>query len=140
MTTKTTKPAKQKADQSKTAAPVKAALPTPAKASASAQKTAFSKMSMAELLEAEVALKNELTRRKREAKRGLMKEMQLKAKAAGLSMADLMGSGKTKAGLPAKYRNPDNPTQTWAGLGKRPTWLRNALTTGKKLEELAVGG
>jgi DNA-binding protein H-NS len=28
-----------------------------------------------------------------------------------------------KSGLPAKYRNPSNPEQTWTGLGKPPAWV-----------------
>jgi len=28
---------------------------------------------------------------------------------------------------PPKYRNPDNPEQTWSGRGKRPTWVVDYL-------------
>lgn len=101
-------------------------------------KFGFNEMSMAQLLAAEVELKNELNLRKREAKRGLMKEMQVKAKAAGLSMSDLLGTGKNKPELQPKYRNPGNPAQTWAGLGKRPDWLKAALAEGKTLQDLSV--
>lgn len=28
-----------------------------------------------------------------------------------------------KSTLPPKYRNPDDPTQTWTGRGKPPAWI-----------------
>ena len=38
-----------------------------------------------------------------------------------------------------KYRNPDNPSETWAGRGLQPRWLASALKSGKKLEHFAIG-
>lgn len=32
-----------------------------------------------------------------------------------------------KAAVAPKYRNPENPAQTWSGRGKRPLWFSNAL-------------
>src|SRR6516165_6470201 len=40
--------------------------------------------------------------------------------------------------VPPKYRNPDNPAETWAGRGLKPRWLAAALKTGKKLEQFAI--
>jgi DNA-binding protein H-NS len=37
-----------------------------------------------------------------------------------------------------KYRNPDNPAETWAGRGLRPRWLVAALKSGKKLEHFSI--
>ncbi len=37
-----------------------------------------------------------------------------------------------------KYRNPDNPQQTWNGLGPRPKWIRTILESGKALEEIEI--
>jgi len=36
----------------------------------------------------------------------------------------------------AKFRDADG--NTWAGRGKRPVWLREALAAGRTLEEFAV--
>jgi DNA-binding protein H-NS len=38
----------------------------------------------------------------------------------------------------AKYRNPNNPAETWAGRGKQPRWVRALLRSGKKLDELRI--
>jgi DNA-binding protein H-NS len=37
-----------------------------------------------------------------------------------------------------KYRNPENPAETWAGRGLKPRWLTAALNTGKKLEAFSL--
>jgi DNA-binding protein H-NS len=41
-------------------------------------------------------------------------------------------------GTGPKYRNPDNPAETWSGKGKRPAWLEAALARGKTLESLQI--
>ena len=38
-----------------------------------------------------------------------------------------------------KYRNPDEPCETWSGRGKQPRWLTAALKTGHKIEEFVIG-
>ena len=40
-------------------------------------------------------------------------------------------------GVP-KYRNPNNPDQTWTGRGKRPGWIRDAVKKGASLEDFAI--
>jgi DNA-binding protein H-NS len=42
--------------------------------------------------------------------------------------------------VPPKYRNPDNPAETWAGRGLKPRWLAAAIKSGKKLEHFAIAG
>jgi DNA-binding protein H-NS len=38
-----------------------------------------------------------------------------------------------------KYRNPEEPFETWSGRGKQPRWLTAALKTGHKIEEFVIG-
>src|SRR5690348_17299693 len=41
--------------------------------------------------------------------------------------------------LPAKYRNPDNPSEIWSGRGIPPRWLRELMErTGKPKEDFLV--
>jgi len=52
-------------------------------------------------------------------------------------------SSKRKSALkgrkvPPKYRNPANPSETWAGRGIRPSWLQAQLKKGRKLEQFAI--
>lgn len=37
-----------------------------------------------------------------------------------------------------RYRNPENPSETWSGRGPRPAWVERALARGLDLERLAV--
>ena len=40
-------------------------------------------------------------------------------------------------GVP-KFANPDDPTQTWTGRGRRPAWMTEAIQSGLPLEALEV--
>ena len=51
----------------------------------------------------------------------------------------LKGAG-SRGVVPPKYRNPDNPAETWAGRGLKPRWLAAALKSGKKLERFSIAG
>jgi DNA-binding protein H-NS len=37
-----------------------------------------------------------------------------------------------------KYRNPEDPSQTWAGRGKTPRWISRMVETGKSVEDLRI--
>jgi DNA-binding protein H-NS len=69
----------------------------------------------------------------------LMLESQLK-KLSGYGHAPMhnrRGSLRGRTVAP-KYRNPENPTETWAGRGLKPRWLSAALKTGKSLEDFSI--
>jgi DNA-binding protein H-NS len=38
-----------------------------------------------------------------------------------------------------KFRNPDEPSETWAGRGKQPRWLRKQLRSGKRMDDFRIG-
>jgi DNA-binding protein H-NS len=37
-----------------------------------------------------------------------------------------------------KYRNPAEPSETWAGRGKKPRWLTAQLKSGKKINDFRI--
>jgi DNA-binding protein H-NS len=37
-----------------------------------------------------------------------------------------------------KYRNPLKPSETWAGRGKLPRWLKAELQSGKKIDDFRI--
>lgn len=37
-----------------------------------------------------------------------------------------------------KFRNPDDPSQTWAGRGKQPRWLAAQLRSGRLMDDLRI--
>ena len=46
---------------------------------------------------------------------------------AGLSLDEVLGLRRGRSGpkapVAAKYRNPENPEETWSGRGRKPNWL-----------------
>ena len=82
-------------------------------------------------------------------------------KTEGVSAGELFGAGRRGPGRPPKaakaakaggkgrkvrrgykvkpkYRNPENPSQTWAGRGLKPKWFRAALAGGRKEKDLLI--
>jgi DNA-binding protein H-NS len=50
------------------------------------------------------------------------------------------GRGGARGAVAPKYRNPENPTETWAGRGLKPRWLTAAIKGGKKLDDFLIAG
>jgi DNA-binding protein H-NS len=48
--------------------------------------------------------------------------------------------GGARGAVAPKYRNPENPAETWAGRGLKPRWLTAAIKGGKKIEDFAIAG
>ena len=48
------------------------------------------------------------------------------------------GRGGARGAVAPKYRNPENPAETWAGRGLKPRWLTAAIKGGKKIEDFAI--
>lgn len=76
-------------------------------------------------------------------RRAALEAAEKAAAAHGFSLSQLTGVSMPKAragksASPAKYRNPENATQTWSGRGRRPEWVNAALAAGKGLPDLAV--
>jgi DNA-binding protein H-NS len=64
-----------------------------------------------------------------------------------LSMLDRLAGGPHTKGVKGgvrgavapKFRNPENPAETWAGRGLKPRWLAAAIKAGGKLEDFLIG-
>ncbi len=50
----------------------------------------------------------------------------------------VVGRGGARGAVAPKYRNPENPAETWAGRGLKPRWLTTAMKGGKSLEDFAI--
>jgi DNA-binding protein H-NS len=64
---------------------------------------------------------------------------------ANLTLADVYptrgGKGGKRGTVAPKYRNPEDPSQTWTGRGKRPLWFAAALRRrGVTAESLLIAG
>ena len=67
-------------------------------------------------------------------------ELENVAASRGYKLADFIGAKKRTAKTvgPAKYRNPDNASQTWTGKGRQPNWVKVGLAAGKSLKDFAI--
>jgi DNA-binding protein H-NS len=64
---------------------------------------------------------------------------------SSLSKLGRFQGGKSKVArgygaIAPKYRNPENPAETWAGRGLKPRWLTAAMKSGKKIEDFLIAG
>ncbi len=48
------------------------------------------------------------------------------------------GKAATKSKVPAKYRNPDNSSETWSGRGRSPKWFESAVRRGIPRSRLEI--
>jgi DNA-binding protein H-NS len=55
--------------------------------------------------------------------------------------SDRSRATKPRRSYPAvlpKYRNPADPSQTWAGRGKQPRWLVSQIKAGKRVDDFLI--
>jgi DNA-binding protein H-NS len=84
----------------------------------------------------EAAISAKVSERRRE----LESELSKLAGFGGHGKAVKIAKGGRMGPVAPKYRNPENPAETWAGRGLKPRWLTAAIKGGKKLEDFAIEG
>jgi DNA-binding protein H-NS len=69
-------------------------------------------------------------------------KMKLEDRLRRLKLVDALApSGPQRRPYPKvrpKYKNPKNPSETWAGRGKQPRWLKAQIRSGKNLEDFLI--
>ncbi|MFA5952721.1 MAG: H-NS histone family protein [Hyphomicrobium sp.] len=65
------------------------------------------------------------------------KFVELAAK-SGLTLNDVLDTGRRGKKVGVKYQNPDNPSETWTGRGRKPNWLVARLGKSGKLEQFLI--
>jgi DNA-binding protein H-NS len=91
-------------------------------------------MSVDDLLELRDRVSQILASRVQSERRELETRLARLQSVAGAALGDKRGK------VAPKYRNPENPSETWTGRGLRPRWLAAALKTGKKLADFQIAG
>ena len=79
-----------------------------------------------------------IAQKKETEKAEVLEDMKSLAQERGFEFSELMGAKKPRKKAEVKYRNPESLTQTWAGMGRKPKWLLEALEGGKTLEAFRV--
>lgn len=71
----------------------------------------------------------------------LKRSLEAQAREAGFDVYQLFNidrSEGSKRVAVSTYRNPKDPEQTWAGIGKRPEWIRAAINAGESLDSMRI--
>ena len=97
------------------------------------------KLPLKELLDLETRVKKALAAAKVREQDEFKADVMALAAKRGIAVGEVFGSGRGKGGKVAvKYRNRDNPSETWTGRGRQPRWLTAALKKGAKVADFAV--
>lgn len=98
------------------------------------------KMSLKDLIELDHRVRRAIGIAKERERAELKQKIALMAENSGFSVGELFGTGRGRgksAGI-AKYRNPDNASETWTGRGRKPNWLVARLGKGASLEDFEI--
>jgi DNA-binding protein H-NS len=97
------------------------------------------RMSLRELQELEFKVRKARANVQERSKADLRKKVETMIADAGFKVSDIFGGrgGKGRK-VAAKYVNPDNPSETWTGRGRKPRWLNAKLQDGAKIEKFLI--
>ncbi|ODT58906.1 MULTISPECIES: H-NS histone family protein [Paracoccus] len=99
----------------------------------------FDKMSLKEMRDMRTKLDRAINSYEDRKRREAMTAIEEAAREHGFNLAELTGAKPRKTGTVApKYANPQDPTMTWTGRGRKPRWVQESLDGGKTLEDLAI--
>ena len=97
------------------------------------------KMSYVQLLDLQKKVEAVIAAKRTEDAQATKEQLRAIAEKAGFHLNELFGKrGHRKGSGTAKYRNPNDPSQTWTGRGRKPNWLVDAVKKGAKIESFAI--
>lgn len=80
-------------------------------------------------------VQTEMASREKRRRQDLRSELERRVTAEGYKMGDIFpelgnapSGGRRRRKMPAKYRNPQNPDETWTGIGRSPKWVQAILS------------
>ncbi len=99
-------------------------------------------MSRKELMKLKRDVEKAIRAAERKEKIEALKAAERAAAEYGFSLSELSDVAKPKgpdrSKSAPKYRNPDNPSQTWTGRGRKPAWFLQAVERGVDISELEI--
>ena len=97
------------------------------------------RMSFKELQELELKVKKAKIAVQERSRSEVREKLEAIAAEAGFKIGDLFGGrgGKGRK-VAAKYANPNNPSETWTGRGRKPRWLAAKINAGEKQEKFLL--
>ena len=93
-------------------------------------------MSYAELSQMQVRIERLKIEKQNAERTELRERIVALVKQHGFELNDILGKGrKGKGSVSVKYRDPQNPENTWTGRGRMPRWMAAATKGGKVKKE-----
>jgi DNA-binding protein H-NS len=96
----------------------------------------LSNYSLAELRSLSADVEREISAIEKSMVADARRRIQQIALQAELTLEELVEKPRQNDAPTSIYANPDDETQTWAGRGRKPAWLKTWLDCGISLEEL----
>ena len=87
------------------------------------------------------AEKSVLENRLRRLQRGIETQPAAHAATSSGAKSSAAKSSTPRRPYPAvvpKYRNPERPSETWAGRGKTPRWMTAQLKSGRRIDDFRI--
>ena len=107
----------------------------------------LSSLSKSELAALQRQVQKAMSKSEARRKKDALKAVEQAVKEFGFSVQDLLpfaSKSKQKSASSrrndtgAKFRNPENPEETWSGRGRRPGWFKAQLEAGQSEDALRV--
>jgi DNA-binding protein H-NS len=102
----------------------------------------FDQYSLEDLKQIQKDLETVIKDKAKEAKKSALQQIHNIANEHGLDLDEVLDGlknpSKKKGKVAAKYRNPENASETWTGRGRKPKWVEQQLTLGRTLESLEI--
>lgn len=98
-------------------------------------------MSLKELIELRDFVNHTVIEKQDHERRALAQQFEEMAANSGMSIEDVLGlNGKNRKGskVAPKYRNPNNPMETWTGRGRAPLWVTDYEDQGGNRRDLEI--
>jgi DNA-binding protein H-NS len=99
------------------------------------------KMSFKELQELQLRVEKTIAQARLKERQELKAEIEQMVVDRGFTMEEIFstrrGGPKGRAVAP-KFANPEDPTQTWTGRGRKPNWLVEKLEQGADLDDFLI--
>ena len=101
--------------------------------------TDIDKMDLKELRDLRAKIERAINSYEDRKRREALHAVEEAARNHGFNLADLTGGKPRRVGtVPPKYANPEDPTMTWTGRGRKPRWVQENLNHGKSMEDLMI--
>jgi DNA-binding protein H-NS len=102
----------------------------------------LSNLSLDELHELAAKAQRALEDKRRESRKAVIVQIKELADSIGVTVTindgEKPASARKGSKVPAKYRNPNNPGETWTGRGVKPRWLAALVNEGHSVDDFLI--